>query len=170
MTTDAIEERPSRATAPTSRQLPKTTLAARLAHILERQHCDRWLIGERQRRRDRGRPGRLRAGSPRSDTIHLNGPRNVLVFLRLCSPMSRCRRRRGRGGQPLPREHGQTRRCRGLGQAFEAGGDVDAVAKDVVLLDDDVTLMDADAKLDVTVTPCGSARGTGRSADPRSIA
>jgi hypothetical protein len=36
----------------------------------------------------------------------------------------------------------------GLGQAFEAGGDIDAVAKDVAVLDDDVPLMDPDAKLD----------------------
>src|SRR5262249_6866177 len=34
----------------------------------------------------------------------------------------------------------------GFGQAFEAGGDVDAVAEDVAVLDDDVALMDAGAE------------------------
>jgi len=38
-----------------------------------------------------------------------------------------------------------------LGQTFEPGGDVDAVAEDVALLDDDVALVNADAKLDATV-------------------
>ena len=38
-----------------------------------------------------------------------------------------------------------------LGQTFEPGGDVDAVAEDVALLDDDVALVNADATLDATV-------------------
>jgi hypothetical protein len=36
----------------------------------------------------------------------------------------------------------------GLGQAFEAGGDIDAVAKDIAVLGDDVALVNADAELD----------------------
>ena len=39
----------------------------------------------------------------------------------------------------------------GLGEAFEAGGDVDAVAEDVVGLDDDVADIDADAEADAPV-------------------
>jgi hypothetical protein len=35
-----------------------------------------------------------------------------------------------------------------LGQAFEPGCDIDAVAKDVAILDDDVPLVDADAERD----------------------
>ena len=35
-----------------------------------------------------------------------------------------------------------------LGQSFEAGGDVDAVAVDVALVEDDVAEVDADAELD----------------------
>src|SRR6516165_357727 len=38
-----------------------------------------------------------------------------------------------------------------LGQAFEPGRDVDAIAKDVAVLDDDVADVDADAELDTTV-------------------
>ena len=39
----------------------------------------------------------------------------------------------------------------GLGQRFEAGRDIDAIAKDVAVLDDDVADIDADAKLDAVV-------------------
>jgi len=37
-----------------------------------------------------------------------------------------------------------------LGQAFEACCDIDAIAEDVAVLDNDVTLVDADAELDAT--------------------
>ena len=36
----------------------------------------------------------------------------------------------------------------GIGEAFEAGGQIHPVAKDVAVLDDDVALMNADAKFD----------------------
>ena len=36
----------------------------------------------------------------------------------------------------------------GLGEAFEPGGDIDPVAEDVAVLDDDVALVDADAELE----------------------
>ena len=38
-----------------------------------------------------------------------------------------------------------------LGQTFEPGGDVDAVAEDVAILDDDVTDIDAHAKFDAAL-------------------
>jgi hypothetical protein len=38
-----------------------------------------------------------------------------------------------------------------LGQAFEAGGDIDAVAEDVAVLDDDVADVDANAELDASL-------------------
>ena len=38
-----------------------------------------------------------------------------------------------------------------LGQAFEAGRDIDAIAEDVALFDDDIALVDADAELDAAV-------------------
>ena len=47
-----------------------------------------------------------------------------------------------------PRRHANPAR---IGQGLQAGGDVDPIAKDVALLDDDVTLMDADAKLDLAI-------------------
>ena len=54
----------------------------------------------------------------------------------------------------------------GLGERFEAGSDVDAVAENVVAVDDDVAEIDADAKLDapvgghvgVALAPCRAAR------------
>ena len=39
----------------------------------------------------------------------------------------------------------------GLGDAFKAGGDVDAVAENIAVLDDDVADVDADAELDALV-------------------
>src|SRR5438128_546460 len=47
-----------------------------------------------------------------------------------------------------------------ISQAFEAGRNVDAVAKDVAVLDDDVANVDADAELDAAV---GRQRGVARS-------
>jgi hypothetical protein len=38
-----------------------------------------------------------------------------------------------------------------LGQTFEPGCDVDAVAKDVAVFDDDVALVDTDAELDAPI-------------------
>ena len=38
-----------------------------------------------------------------------------------------------------------------LGQAFEAGSDVDAIAKDLAVLDDDLAHIDADAQIDALV-------------------
>ena len=38
-----------------------------------------------------------------------------------------------------------------IGQAFEPGRDVDAVAKDVAILDDDVAHIDADTQIDALV-------------------
>jgi hypothetical protein len=46
---------------------------------------------------------------------------------------------------------GRTANAARLGQAFEAGGDVDAVAKDVAVFDDDVADVNADAELDAVV-------------------
>jgi hypothetical protein len=38
-----------------------------------------------------------------------------------------------------------------IGQSFETRGDIDAVAEDVAVLDDDVALVDADAQFDAAV-------------------
>ena len=47
----------------------------------------------------------------------------------------------------------------GLGQAFEPRRNVDAVAKDVAILDDDVADVDADPKFDAAVGHIGVAPG-----------
>ena len=44
----------------------------------------------------------------------------------------------------------------GLGQAFEPGGDVDAVTKDVPIVDDNVTHIDTDAELDAVIRGVGA--------------
>ena len=61
------------------------------------------------------------------------------------SPMS------SKASSSLPVASSWTRRhanAAELGQAFKAGGDVDAVAKDVAVLDDDVAHIDANAQFD----------------------
>jgi len=70
------------------------------------------------------------------------------MFLSACSPMSS----KASSSLPAASSHprGDADPAR-LGQPFEAGGDIDAVAKDVAVLDDDVAHIDADAKLDAAV-------------------
>jgi hypothetical protein len=46
-----------------------------------------------------------------------------------------------------------------LAQGFEPGRNVDAIAEDVAILDDDVADIDAHAKLDATLWRCGSVAG-----------
>src|SRR5215831_3812053 len=71
------------------------------------------------------------------------------MFLSCCSPMSSKGEVEPACGILLhPRRDADPA---GLGQAFEACRDVDAIAKDVAVLDDDVTDVDADAKLDAVV-------------------
>jgi hypothetical protein len=68
------------------------------------------------------------------------------MFLRLCSPKSSKARSRRPAASSWTRA--ETQIPPGSGQRFEARGDVDAVAENVAVLDDDVALMDADAKFD----------------------
>src|SRR6202007_811019 len=46
-----------------------------------------------------------------------------------------------------------------LSQRFEPGGNVDAIAEDVAILDDDVTDIDAHAKFDAALCRCRGAAG-----------
>ena len=46
-----------------------------------------------------------------------------------------------------------------LGQRFETGGDIDAVAEDVAILNDDVADIDAHAKFDAPLRPCRGVAG-----------
>ena len=59
----------------------------------------------------------------------------------------------------------RNRDAAGLGDAFDARRDVDAVAIDVVVLDDDVAEIDADAELDAAILAarrrCARASGVG---------
>src|SRR5205814_6159239 len=98
------------------------------AHVLKRQHRDRRLVWEWWHRRDRGRPGRLRAGGPRSDSVDPHRPCDVLDLL-LAEILE---------GEVELVAHLLVRRAAeadaaGLRQRFEPCGDVDPVAEDVVL-------------------------------------
>jgi hypothetical protein len=88
------------------------------------------------------RRGRVREGAFRSDAEGADGPRDVLellladVFEGEVEPACRILLHPRRYADPA-----------GLGQAFEPGCDVDAIAKDVAVLDDDVADIDPDAPL-----------------------
>src|SRR5215470_14848608 len=73
------------------------------------------------------------------------------MFLSACSPMSS----KASSSLPAASSHprGDADPAR-LGQPLEAGGDIDAVAKDVAVLDDDVAHVDPDTKLDAVVGSC----------------
>ena len=105
------------------------------AHVLERQHGDRRLVGQGKRRCRRRRG--LRAG----DRKHMDRPRQVLerdlalvlkAEIELVAHLS----------MDFPRDGNATR----LGDAFDARSDVDAVAHQIIALHNDVADMDADAQ------------------------
>jgi hypothetical protein len=125
------------------------------AHIRERQHRDRRLVGQRQcrsGRRDRGllsccrRAGRLRARRPRSNAIGADRAGNVLE--RLLADVLEGEVEAARGVLLNP---GRDADAAGLGQPVETGGDVDAVAEDIAILDHNVADIDADAELDAAI-------------------
>src|SRR5258708_7950992 len=115
-------------------------------HVLERQNGDRRSVGERQSLRALDR--RLYRRCRRTARIHPQPPRshrfnNILQVLRthivkddidLPADLTLC----------VVRDANATR----LRNPFKASGDVDAVAKDIVVIDDDVADVDADAKFD----------------------
>ena len=115
--------------------------------FVERQHGDRRLVGGGSgaaRRRQR-RPCLRQVPAP-------DAHRPLDVLEALTSPAST------KVTPTLPlhlRMHdvGDEDAARGCAMAFEPGGDVDAVAEDVVALDDDVAEIDADAEC-----RCASAR------------
>src|SRR5262249_35263499 len=57
-------------------------------------------------------------------------------------------RKRVRSAFRRPATRRPRRRCRWGRPGFEAGGDIDSVAKDVAILGNDVTDIDADAEID----------------------
>src|SRR4029077_1625032 len=123
--------------------LSRTKIAG---HVLERKHGDGGLVGERQSLRALDR--RLYRRCRRTARIHPQPPRshrfnNILQVLRTHIL---------KGEIDLPADLtlcvvGDANATR-LRNPFKARGDVDAVAKDIVVIDDDVTDVDADAKFD----------------------
>src|SRR5262249_28138364 len=103
-------------------------------HVSEGQHCNRGFVGER-------RAGYWLPGHPRrTDAGDAPRPRNVLEALLaeidnldLDLPAH------------LPKGVFGDTNATGFGNAFKAGGDVDALTKDVVALDQHVADVDADA-------------------------
>ena len=103
-------------------------------HIGEGQHRDGGFLGQRERFRNAC--GRDAADRPAPDG---NRPRDILERLR---PAVRkdCRRL---AIETVPRAVGN-QQSPGLGQRFEPRGDIDAVAIDILLLENHLTDMDAD--------------------------
>src|SRR5208283_3601428 len=107
------------------------------ADVLKRQNRDRRLVGYRRRRR------RRRIGVPANwDAIDTHRPGNV--FDVLLAEILECEIELV---TDLVAHDPADADSAGLGQGFEAGGDIDAVAINVALVDDDVAEVDADAEL-----------------------
>ena len=132
------------------------------------KHRDRRLVGQRQRPAPPALPlageGARRSPSPASGGGSGWG---LAVRRGRRAPAGRCfsapaRRDPRPAKSSLPRVW-VTHRVRdadaaGLGQRFEPGGDVDPVAEDVVVVDDDVAEIDADAPLDAPVSGVAALR------------
>jgi len=108
-------------------------------HVGERQHRDRWLVWQGE-----GRLGRRFGTDHHAKDAHR--PRDVLQ--RLLADVLEGEVEPARGILAHPRGDADPAR---LGQAFEPGRDIDPVAKDVAVLDDDVALVNADAEVDPAV-------------------
>ena len=117
------------------------------AHVLERQHRDRGLVGHRQRLARRGD-----AGFRRSDGVgDLDSPRAH----RFGDVLQRLQPHVFAGDIDLaadltPGVVGQADAA-GLGNSLHSGGDVDAVAEDIVVVKDDIADVNADAEFDPPV-------------------
>jgi hypothetical protein len=106
------------------------------AHVLEGEHCDRWLAGQSECY-CRGR--RLFIGSEPVDSYR---PRDILEFL-----LTAILERGVELAAHLPVGIVGYADAAGLGDTFEPGGNVDAVAVNIAFFDDDVANMNADAEL-----------------------
>ena len=128
------------------------------AHVLERQHRDGGLVGERESRR------RLDGFAASADLLAA-GKRNTRIgramFFSAC--LAPCRRSDINLLADLPIGVVGDADAARLGNAFERERDVDAVAEDVVVVDDDVADVDADAEFD----PIRCGTSALRSAMPR---
>ncbi len=111
------------------------------AHIGEGQYRDRRLVGERQ-----GRLRGWRRDFVRPDPIHPDRARDI-------SEVLLAHIREGEiepAGHVLLNPRGYANPAR-LGQSLEPCCDIDPIAENVAILDDDVALMDADTQLDAMV-------------------
>jgi hypothetical protein len=120
------------------------------AHVRERQDCDRWFVGERQRLQLR-----FSLDFPlHRNAIDAHRTGDVLDLLLAeivegeVEAVAHLLVRRGAEADPAR-----------LGQRFEPGGNVDAVAEDVAVLDDDVADIDAHAKFDAPLCRCCGVAG-----------
>jgi hypothetical protein len=102
--------------------------------------------------------GRVREGAFRSHAVCPDGPRDV--FERLLAHVFESEVEAAR--RIFLNARGDTDTAR-LGEAFEAGRDIDAVSEDVAVLDDDVALVNADAEFDAML------RATQRTDDTRKL-
>src|SRR5207237_242006 len=102
------------------------------AHVLKRQHRDRWLVGQGGARI---LPRRCRAGSSHR-SVRPDGTRDVLE--RLLAHFLEGEIEATRRILLYPRRN---KDAGWLGQTFEAGRNVDATAEDVAVLDDDVAIL-----------------------------
>src|SRR6516162_8226594 len=120
------------------------------AQVLKRQHRDRRLVGQSERRS--GSCGRDGTSRPYPIDAHRAGD----VFEALLAEI------RERGlylalhlAEGVFRDADAAR----FSEPFEPRGDVDAVAEDVALLDDDVTEIDTNAKFDAALWRYGGVAG-----------
>jgi hypothetical protein len=119
-------------------------------HVLKRQDRERRLVGERQRSSDRQR----RAERAEIDTIGAHRSCDVFDLLLAeivegdVEAVAHLLVRRGTEANPAR-----------LSQRFKSGCNVDAVAEDIAILDDDVADIDAHAKFDAALCRCGGVAG-----------
>src|SRR6516165_410843 len=114
------------------------------AHIGERQHCDRGLVGQREYRSAFGRRRLervLTGGEPHSVDSHRAG--NVLEAL-----LSNVVEREVKTPCYVLLYTGGHAYASGLGQSFQASRDVHPITEDVAVLHNDVALMNANTELD----------------------
>ena len=114
------------------------------AHIGERQHRDRRLVGQRQRRCERGRL--LGGGADVANPVDPHRPGDVLDLL-----LAQILEDKGQPVAHVVVDRIGDEHPAGIGQGFDPRGDVDAVAIEVVALDDHVAEIDADAQFDAAV-------------------
>jgi hypothetical protein len=121
------------------------------AHVDERQHCDRGLVGDCADRALRAcgfgpRPHGDRPRLVEADPEHADRPRQVLDAL-----LAEILEFHAEPVAGLIADRARDADAAGLGELLQARGHVHAVAEDVVVLADHVAQVDADAEADLAV-------------------